>query len=38
MIQILIDVIESVDWQTLGIKINIKILFCQMPNELVHRD
>lgn len=47
--QILIGIIESVDWQTLGIKINIKIMFCllsdvkcvvfcQMSNALMHRN
>lgn len=30
--QILIGIIESVDWQTLGIKINIKILFCLLSD------
>lgn len=41
VVQTLIGIIESVEWQTLDIKISIKILFnlfCQMSNELVHRN
>lgn len=32
VVQILIDTVESVDWQTLSIKINVNILFCLLSD------